>query len=426
MRILWLSHFVPFPPKGGCFQRSFNLLARVGARHDVHLLAMMPKQATHPEGEKARAAEELGRHCASVQIVDVSSATSKAGLAWRAAAGLVSLLPLTVTIFESADVRRRLRALMAAHRFDVVHMDTISLAQYLPEVGGVPVVLTHHGAESFMIHRRIQHERNVINKAVFFAEWLALERYERRMMPRASDNVVMSEFDRAILARIAPDAHYSVVANGVDVELFSVVPPNPSARRIVFAGRLDQYSNRDAMTHFLGHVWPLIREAHPDVHLDVVGSNPPQAFHQLAAADARLAVHGFVPDVRPFFRDAAVAICPIRDGGGTRIKVFDALAQGVPLVSTTVGAEGIDVVDGTHVLLADEPAEFAAAVGRLLLDPALRATLAANGRSLVERRYSWDALAGTLMDTYERAAARSPGAPAATAADARTAARTAG
>lgn len=408
MRILWFSHFVPYPPKGGYLQRTFNLLTRVGARHDVHLLAIVPKRDGHPESETGRASEELGRYCRSVDIVDVSSATSTLGLMKRAASGLLSRLPLTVTIFTSDEVRQRLRALVAAHHFDLIHFDAISLAQYLPDIGDTPAVMTHTGPESFMIRRRIRNERNPLNKAVFYAEWLALERYERLMMPRVRDNIVMSTLDRGILAAVAPDARFSIVANGVDLDVFTPVPPNPTSRRLIFAGRLDQYSNRDAITHFMQAAWPLVRAAHPDVHIDLIGSNPPAILHDIAAADPQVHVHGFVPDVRPYFRDAAIALCPIRDGGGTRIKVFDALAQAVPLVTTTIGAEGIDVVDGTHVLIADEPAPFAAAIGRLLDDPALRATLAANGRALVEQRYSWNALADTLMDTFARASASRP------------------
>jgi glycosyltransferase involved in cell wall biosynthesis len=403
MRILWLSHFVPYPPKGGCFQRSYNLIARVGAAHELHLVAMLPKRGTHPEAETARAKEELSKSCRSVQIVDVSGATSALGLARRAAAGVLSLSPLNVTIFQSEEVRRLVRSMIAAQPFDVIHLDTISLAQYQADAGDTPAVMTHHGAESFMIHRRIRHEPNPISKAVFLAEWLALERYERRMMPRVESNVVMSELDREILAAVAPDARFAVVPNGVDIDFFTPAPVR-STRRVIFAGRLDQYSNRDAILHFMQEAWPRLQATHPDARIDIIGSNPPPALGEMAARDPQIAVHGFVPDVRPYFREAAVAICPIRDGGGTRIKVLDALAQGMPLVSTSIGAEGIDVVPDRDVLIADTPEQFAASIGRLFDDGALAARLATSGRALVERQYSWDALAEALVETYRQAA----------------------
>jgi polysaccharide biosynthesis protein PslH len=407
MRILWLSHFVPYPPKGGCFQRSYNLITRVGAAHELHLLAMLPKRGTHPASETAQAREVLSASCASVQIVDVSAATSMAGLAKRAAAGLLTLSPLTVTIFQSNEVRRLLRAAVAERRFDVIHLDTISLAQYLPDVGATPAVMTHHGAESFMIRRRIGHEGNPLRRAVFFAEWLALERYERRMCPRVGSNVTMSALDRDLLARVAPDAAFSVVPNGVDIAYFTPAP-RPPGRRVIFAGRLDQYSNRDAILHFMETAWLRLRASHPDVHIDIIGSNPPPSLVELAGRDDHVHVHGFVPDVRPYFRDASVAICPIRDGGGTRIKVLDALAQGMPLVTTSIGAEGIDVVPDRDVLMADTPEQFAGAIGRIFDEPALAARLGVNGRALVERLYSWDALAASLVDTYRQVTGGTP------------------
>jgi glycosyltransferase involved in cell wall biosynthesis len=385
MRILWLSHFVPYPPKGGCFQRSYNLLARVGAAHEVHLVAMLPKRGTHPEAETATAREELAKCCASVDIVDISGATSGAGLVRAGLAAVASLAPLTVTIFESSEVRRLVQRLVATHPFDVIHLDTISLAQFVRDTGGVPTVMTHHGAESFMIKRRIAREPSALRKAVFAAEWWALQRYERRWCPRVAANVVMSTLDRDIMAAIAPEASYAVVPNGVDVDYFAPVPASPS-RRVVFAGRLDQYSNRDAMLHFMQETWPRLRASHPDVAIDIIGSNPPAALSELAARDPLVRVRGFVPDVRPFFRDA--------------------LAQAVPLVSTTIGAEGIDVVHERDLLIADTPEQFAAAIGRLFDDRALAARLAANGRALVERRYSWDSLAAALVDTYRQAVTR--------------------
>jgi glycosyltransferase involved in cell wall biosynthesis len=410
MRILWLSHFVPFPPKGGCFQRSYNLLARVGAAHDVHLVAMLPKRGTHPESETATAREELGKCCRSVDIVDSSASTSGAGLVRAAAAGALTLTPLTTTIFASDRVRELVRGLLAQHRFDVVHLDTISLAQYLRDIGSTPAVMTHHGAESFMIHRRIEREPSALRRAVFRAEWWTLARYERRMCPRVATNVVMSELDRDLMAAVAPDAHYTVVPNGVDVRYFEPAPRQPG-QRVVFAGRLDQYSNRDGLVHFMREAWPRLRATHPDARIDIIGSNPPESLAEIAGRDDHVRVHGFVPDVRPYFRDATAAICPIRDGGGTRIKVFDALAQGVPLVASTIGAEGIDVVDGRDLLIADTPEAFAGALGRIFDDPALAQRLAANGRALVEERYSWDALARALIGAYERAVAGGP-APA--------------
>ena len=227
LRVLWLSHFVPYPPKGGCFQRSYNLLTRVAARHDVHLIALKPKGGTHPGPEAARAREELLRHCRSVEIIDISAATRPAAMARRAAASVATARPLTVTLFESAEARRAVRGRLA-DGIDVVHFDSISLADYVPEAGARPTLMTHHGAESFMIRRRIRNEPSLLRKAFFGIEWLTLRRSERRTCPRVGINVVMSDLDLGIMHGDIPTARFAVVENGVDIDFFAA---NRSRRR---------------------------------------------------------------------------------------------------------------------------------------------------------------------------------------------------
>lgn len=415
MHILWLSHFVPFPPKGGCFQRSYNLLRQLSARHSVHLVALKHKDSTHPEEETRHARTELLRFCAAVDVIDISSATSGAGLMATAAKSVLSGLPFNVTVYRSAAVRARLAELCARETFDVVHFDTIGLAQYLPLAGDRPAVMTHHGAESHMIRGRIPFERNPLRRAFLWFEWLTLQRYERRMCSRFAVNVVMSDDDGDIMRRIATEGVFVSVPNGVDVDYFK---PGPAAARtsLVFAGRLDQYSNRDGMLHFMQSAWPLISRARPDITIDIIGANPPETLQALAAADTRIRVHGFVPDIRPFFATAATAICPVRNGGGTRLKVLDALALGVPLVSTTIGLEGIAAVPERDVLTADSPDAFARQVHRVFDEPGLAPRLAAAGRRLIEDHYSWPALGDRLAAVYGRAIALRRGAYAPAAA----------
>jgi polysaccharide biosynthesis protein PslH len=398
--ILWLSHFVPYPPKGGCFQRSYNLIKRVAAVHDVHLIAVKHKSGTHPEDEIREARTELLRHCKSVQILDISASTTAVKLALRGLASVFTWSPLTVTIYRSAELRKQVRELVQREKIEAAHFDAISLADYLEDVGDVPTVMTHHGAESFMIRRRIDNEKNLGRKMFFWLEWQMLRRYEARMCPRFSMNVVMSKLDQDILARIAPDARYTVVSNGVDIDFFARADGQRRPNSIVFAGRLDQYSNRHGMLRFMNEAWPAIKRRHSDAVIDIIGSNPPKEIEALAKKDPNVRVHGFVPDVRPYFTNASVAICPIWDGGGTRIKVLDGLAQGMPLVATSIGAEGIDVVPERDLLIADTPEQFAHQISRIFTDDALRNRLEVDGRRLVETVYSWDSIAEKLATLY--------------------------
>lgn len=399
LRILWISHFVPYPPKGGCFQRSYNLIKRVGAEHDVWLVALRHKAATHPAAEIANAREELLKHCREVHVIDVSGGTSGAGMVVKALGSIATLTPFNVSVYANGNARRLIRQLSARVPFDVAHFDTVGLAQYLPDVGDIATVMTHHGAESHMIRRRIAREPSPIKKAFFAFEWLTLRQYERQHCPRFDANVVMSADDGRLMRDAAPAADFTPVDNGVDTTFFTPVPRH-GRRVMVFAGRLDQYSNRDGILFFVKDAWPGIRDRYPDVVFHIIGSNPPDALRELAASDSRVKVHGFVPDVRPYFQEASVAICPLRDGGGTRIKVLDALAQGIPIVATTVACEGIDVTPGTDVLIADSGPAFVEQIGRVFDDAGLRHSLASRARSLAESRYSWDSLSGKLMDVY--------------------------
>jgi polysaccharide biosynthesis protein PslH len=399
LKVLWISHFVPYPPKGGAFQRSYNLLKGAGKAHEVHLVSLRHKDSAHPAAENLNAVDALKRHCESVTIVDGTGTTS--GLRLLARVPRLALgVPLTASVSETAEMRAAIRALVRKTTFDIVHLDTIGLAVYLDEVAPIPCVLTHHGAESFMMLRRTRREPNWFRKLVFLVEGLILQRYESKYCPRAASNLVVSDFDRQLLHKVAPSAKFDIVQNGVDTSYFCPMPPIAN-RSLIFAGRLDQYSNRDAVLHFVQAVWPTVRQRFPDAVLDVLGSNPPVELKKMSECDPALRVHGFVPDVRPYFEKAAVAVCPIRDGGGTRVKILDSLAMAKPIVSTTIGIEGIEVVPGRDLLVADDPTAFVEAISRLFTDAELRRDLSQNARRLAERSYSWDSIVRELLMVYD-------------------------
>jgi glycosyltransferase involved in cell wall biosynthesis len=403
IKVLWLSHFVPFPPKGGAFQRSYNLLRYIGSEHEVHLIALRHKEGTHPESETADAKAELERHCASVTIIDGRKATTRQGLLLRGLM-LATATPLTVSISDCAEMHREIQRAVRATDFDVVHFDSIGLGCYKRDIGELPSVLVHHGAESFMMLRRIQHESSLLRRAVFNIEGRVLRGYEARMCRRYSTNVVVSSFDQQLLTASAGPCRYVVVANGVDTQYFEPTP-DPGTHSLIFAGRLDQYSNRDAILHFMREAWPLVKRRFTDATIDIIGNLPPPELLALADRDASIRVHGFVPDVRPFFAGASIAVCPIRNGGGTRIKILDNFAMGKAVVSTSIGTEGLDVTAGRDLLIADDPRAFADRIDELFTDSALREQLRRNARLLAETTYSWDKIGGSLTEAYVEAMA---------------------
>ena len=311
----------------------------------------------------------------------------------------------------SISTRRACRRLVAtvsrlidSGEVDVCVADFLAAAPSVPLGGRVPTLLFQHNVEHQIWKRLAQTERRPLRRALLEIEWRKTRRYEARACARASLTVAVSEPDRAMLAELAPDARIHAVPTGVDTAYFAPGAAPEIPHRLVFTGSMDWYPNEDAVMQFLDAVLPAIRRAVPGVSLTVVGRSPSARLRAAAkAADVR--VTGTVADVRPHVAEAAVCVVPLRVGGGTRLKIFEALSMAKAVVSTAVGAEGLPLVPGEHYLCADEPADFARAVIALLRDPARRRRLGAAGRDLVQARYAWATVTRAFEKRIEEAAA---------------------
>jgi glycosyltransferase involved in cell wall biosynthesis len=233
-------------------------------------------------------------------------------------------------------------------------------------------------------------------------------RYELAAVEEADLVLTMSETDREILDRYVDTSHVVPIPNGVDCRAFPFAGDGRTPDTILFVGFFRHEPNVEAVRHFTREVLPLIRETHPDVLFRIVGAYPPEVVRRLGETPG-IEVTGRVEDIGPYYRRSALFIAPVLQGSGTRLKLLEAMASGCPVVSTTIGAEGLDVVDGEHALIADTPAAMAAAVARVLDDPALAAALAARARELVVARYDWDAITARLLAAYREATLRREG-----------------
>lgn len=400
LNVLWISHFVPFPPKGGAFQRSYNLIKTVAQQHDVYLVAVRHKHETHTDSKTKDAAQALGSLCRKVLIVEPAWIRSKRHFYLAALRCLVSRHSTTVQFYDFLELHQAIQQVLREAKIDVVHFDAISVAPYAAYVGNLPKVLNHHGAEGFMIERRIARERDPIKKVYFAIEAHKLQRDERRYCPRFEVNAVVSEYDEQLLRPAAPTARFEVIDNGVDLEYFRAPDPRVRKDSLIFAGRLDQYSNSDGIYWFCSEIWPAIREREPQLKLVIIGRNPASALVDLVKGDPRVEITGFVDDVRPYFDRAIASVIPLRDGGGTRIKVLDAMAMGMPIVATTVACEGLHVEPGKHLLVADTVGGFADATVRLVNDPELCQQLSRDAHEQAVRFYSWSAIGARLSRVY--------------------------
>jgi len=309
---------------------------------------------------------------------------------------------LTVNLFKSEDMHNLIKNISKRVKLDIAHYDTISLVEYFDDSGDIPKYLTHHGVESFMIKRRINNEKNYINKIYLLIESYKLRRYEKYNCSKFKINIMVSDDDKSMLKLISPNSIIEVIENGVDVDYFLPKTNHNNTNRLIFAGRLDQYSNMDAILYFCMNVWPLIKERFPSIRFTIIGSNPPKKLLEIANSDQSIEVLGYVDDVRPYFSEATVSVCPIRDGGGTRIKILDAMAMGMPIVSTTIGCEGINVAPEKDLLIADTPEEFVKKIEIIWTNDSIRENISVSARKKAEEYYSWVSIGMKLNNLYAK------------------------
>jgi glycosyltransferase involved in cell wall biosynthesis len=285
----------------------------------------------------------------------------------------------------------------------LIHFDTIDLAPHRAVAPPGPSVLNHHNVESVLFLRRAPYERNPLAGAYLHLQASKLDRLEKEWYQRFSANLFVSESDRARAMRQSPGLTARVVPNGVDVDYYRP-ERGKEDERIVWVGGLGWFPNRDAVRWMIGSVWPHVRALRPRAVLDLVGAAPPGVLQREGAAPG-VEAHGFVEDIRPIVARASVFVAPLRVGGGTRLKILDAMAMGKAIVATTLGAEGIGAESEKEIVRADSPREFANAIVHLLEDPDRRRVLGENARSLAERRFAWEVVGDRFLRIYRAIAA---------------------
>jgi glycosyltransferase involved in cell wall biosynthesis len=409
LRLLWVGHNLAYPPVRGVLQRNYNLLREAAKACEVHVLAL-DQPRTRPPGVSAdNCVDALSKFCAHIEWAPLPAGVFGSTY-WLGLSGLISHKAYDLRWLASRWMTKQLRRTLNRVKFDVVHFDTLGLAPYRRLVGHAGSVLNHHNVESSMMELRAANEMRIAARHYWRWEARKLLRAEQEYCPQFSLNLVVSPEDGKTLLQRVPGVEARVVANGVDTDYFTP-RADPGGNTLLFCGGLDWYPNADALAYLMHEIWPQLVRARPNVCVVVVGRNPPKWLVRLSRSDHRIRVTGFVDDVRPYFREATVYICPVRVGGGTRLKVLDALAMGTPLVSTTFACSGLPVQNGHHVLLADTAEAFVKQVLRTLDDRPLRAKLAYHARELVCRQFSWPVVGRSLVLAYEDAAARASERP---------------
>ena len=412
MRILFLTPQLPYPPHQGTTIRNYNLIANLAPRHEIHLLSFVRSQ-----DEIARATP-LHQHCRSIEGIPVPRRSPLK----RFLSLFLSPLPDMALRLPSAEFRAKLAATLRKVPFDVVQIEGIEMAQH-SSILHSPSSILHpptsnlqpptsifddHNAEYVLQQRAfetdVRQPRRWIGALYSLIQWKKLSRYETMICQLADGVVAVSEADKAALQRLVPGLEVTVVPNAVDVEHYTSADIRPSPlppRSLIFTGKMDFRPNVDAVLWFCQEVLPLVRRKLADVHFYIVGQSPHRRVLRLAD-DPAVTVTGYVGDVRPYIAGACVYVVPLRIGGGTRLKVLEALALGKPIVSTSLGCEGFEGLEsGRELSLADTPEEFAQRVIELLDDASQRERLGQAARRFVEQRYDWRLIVPRLEQIYE-------------------------
>jgi glycosyltransferase involved in cell wall biosynthesis len=394
--LLYVSQMPPSPPRFGGQVRMHGLMTAIARRHAITALALV-----EPDDDAAEVERAMRAYCEDVILVRTPGGGNRAKrlLQLRSMGSSKSYERLLFTVPEA---QAALDALLARQRFDVVNVEFPFMADYRlrqapPGAPPPALVLDEHNVEYDVLRQVARSGGAGIDRRVYNAlNWRKLRREEERAWREFDGVTVCSENDDRRVRASVPDARTAVIPNAVDVDFFRPRPSDPPSdgRTVLFFGAIHYYPNTEGILHFLEHTWPLLAARHPQCRLKIVGPRPPPSV--LAHQSPRVEVTGFVEDLRPHLAEAAVVIAPLRIGGGTRLKILEAMAMGKAVVSTRVGCEGLAVTSERELLIADEPAAFAEAAGRLLDDPALARRVGRAAQALIEDHHSWTAAAAAL------------------------------
>lgn len=397
MNILWLKTELLHPVDKGGKIRSYNMLKEL--KRSCHITYL-----TLDDGTADTEARELAsEYCHELVCIPYQQREKfTTGFYVELMQNLASELPYAIKKYQSRAMRNEITTRVADGRFDVLVCDFLAPAVNVPARLNCPSVLFQHNVEAMIWKRHYEVQTSTVKKAYLYRQWQKMRNFEAKMCPRFDSVVAVSREDREQMQQQYGVENVYDVPTGVDTAYFR---PNGDVKRkpenLVFTGSMDWLPNEDAIRYFTEQIMPRIKQAVPGVNLTVVGRNPYPGLVELSKRDPAVTVTGRVDDVRPFMEEAAVYIVPLRIGGGTRLKIYEAMAMEKPIVSTSVGAEGLPVVDGKEILLADTPESFAEAVVKLLRDESFATELGKRSAVTVREKFGWETVAKSFASICE-------------------------
>lgn len=391
-KVLFITTRLPFPTNEGHQIRTYNLLKRICKVHEVHYLSLQRKD------DDVSAKEHLKLLCKSVTTFNIPSDHSKFRFLSDLALGFITKIPFVVRKYFSTELQQTIKQKLSDEHFDLVHFDMLPLAQYTSCLGNTPYVLNNHNVESLLLKRRAENSNSILEKIFFNNQSKSLHHFEITACQNAKETFVCSKNDVETLKTMAPSANFSVVENGVDIHFFSVDNVQREQHSLVFVGGMGWFPNKDGMIFFINEVMPLLIKQCPTVKLTLVGKSTGVDIPE--ALKNNIQVTGFVDDFRPIVAEASIYILPIRVGSGTRLKLLEAMSMAKAIVSTSIGAEGVELDQNKSIMYANSASEFSTSIIELFENSDKIQTLGNNARAIAESQYDWDIIAKKLLKSY--------------------------
>jgi glycosyltransferase involved in cell wall biosynthesis len=401
LRVVLIDEELPYPPTSGKRIRTLNLTLRLARRHRLTYVCHR-----NADAEEARRAEAFFAEQGIETIVVNRAVPAKSGPRFylRLAANLLSPLPYSVATHVSRELRQALAELARRQRVDVWHCEWTPYAEALQGIAAERRVVVAHNVESVIWQRYYETETNPLRRWYVGRQWRKFQRFEQRVLGEVESTVAVSDADAQRFRDDFGVSRVTVVENGVDTAYFQPQARRRDPTRLLFLGSLDWRPNLDGVRLLLERVFPAVKREEPSARLCLVGRNPPQALRKQVAALTDVELRGSVPDVRPYLADCGLLVVPLRIGGGSRLKILEALASGTPVVSTRIGAEGLCLEAGQDLTVVEDIDELAAALVTAIRHPEEVLAQAERGREKVLERYDWDRLAEQLERVWKKCA----------------------
>ncbi len=381
MKILFISYDFPYPPSGGSISRDYNLIKQLSKYHELHWINRTIRGETKQEYK-----DEMKKYFKEMNIIEWNYDQSFLGLL----ESLVTKTPYIIKRFESEEMKDVVAGAIGRNNYDLIFCDHIYLLQYIPEniIGKIPVIPNNEDC-GFTYYKRMTENSGFARRIYAESQWKKLLNYEIEVLKKYKVYITTSEKEKELMSKYYNKAEICVIENGVDTEFFSEFERTDFDPNIVFTAWFRYYPNTVAVIDFVKNVFPKIKKELPEVKFYIVGKEPPQKVKDLEKTEGVI-VTGFVDDIRKYLGNADAAVIPLQIGGGTRLKILEAMSMKIPVVSTELGAEGLDVEDEKNILIARDDDEFVQKVINVIRDKNLSKQLAKNGRTLMEKKYDWE------------------------------------